>query len=74
MMDTFTNTFEKTFLDLLSRRFGTRRVSANIVYNEYIADKEHIHMNGASHSRNCFLSALADTHPLRCAQPRDGPR
>ena len=36
--------FEKDFLTLLSRRFGVRRVHSNIVYNEYIADKEHIHM------------------------------
>ncbi len=45
LMDEFSDDFEKTFLDLLSRRFGTRRVAANIVYNEYIADKEHLHMN-----------------------------
>ncbi len=37
--------FEKSFLELLSRRFGCRRVSANIVYNEYISDKLHTHMN-----------------------------
>jgi len=60
--------------DSLRGRHRNTRVPAQLVYNEYIADKEHIHMNGASHSRNCFLSALADTHPLRCAQPRDGPR
>jgi len=33
------------FLELLRRRFGTKRVGANIVYQEYIADKEHTHMN-----------------------------
>ena len=26
-------------------RFGTNRVRANTVYQEYIADKEHLHMN-----------------------------
>ncbi len=45
LMDEFTSEFEEEFLELLSRRFGTRRVAANIVYNEYIADKNHLHMN-----------------------------
>lgn len=26
-------------------RFGTKRVAANRVYQEYIADKQHLHMN-----------------------------
>ncbi|KAI9609158.1 hypothetical protein KEM48_002986 [Puccinia striiformis f. sp. tritici PST-130] len=30
---------------LLSRRWGTKRVLANMVYQEYIADKNHSHMN-----------------------------
>lgn len=37
--------FEKGFLEVLSRRFGTRQINANHVYNEYIKDKDHIHMN-----------------------------
>lgn len=45
MMDEFSNEFERTFLALLSRRYHTRRVHCNIVYNEYIQDKEHLHMN-----------------------------
>lgn len=45
ILDTFSETFEKTFISHLSRRFGTRRVAANVVYNEYIQDKEHQHMN-----------------------------
>jgi DNA/RNA-binding protein KIN17 len=44
-MDTYSSTFDKTFMELLSRRFGTRRVAANLVYNELIQDKEHTHMN-----------------------------
>lgn len=32
-------------MDLLSRRFGERRIKANYVYNEYIKDRHHIHMN-----------------------------
>ena len=33
------------FMELLRRRFNTRRVHSNIVYNEYISDREHTHMN-----------------------------
>lgn len=35
VVDEFSEEFESTFMRLLSRRFGTRRVAANVVYNEY---------------------------------------
>ncbi|KAI7905707.1 domain of Kin17 curved DNA-binding protein-domain-containing protein [Cokeromyces recurvatus] len=41
----YSQEFKKEFLNLLSRRHGTKRVLANRVYQEYIADKNHIHMN-----------------------------
>jgi DNA/RNA-binding protein KIN17 len=41
----YSSEFKKEFLSLLSRRHGTKRVLANRVYQEYIAFKEHIHMN-----------------------------
>lgn len=41
----YSKEFEQRFLKLLQRRFGTRRVRANNVYQEYIADKGHLHMN-----------------------------
>ncbi|XP_056131931.1 DNA/RNA-binding protein KIN17 [Lampris incognitus] len=44
-MDYFSEEFKGDFLELLRRRFGTKRVHNNIVYNEYISDREHIHMN-----------------------------
>ncbi|XP_077565624.1 DNA/RNA-binding protein KIN17 [Stigmatopora nigra] len=44
-MDAFSSEFKSGFLELLRRRFGTKRVHNNIVYNEYISDREHIHMN-----------------------------
>ena len=37
--------FEEGYLELLRRQFGTKRVNANNVYQEYIAFKEHLHMN-----------------------------
>ncbi|KLO08541.1 hypothetical protein SCHPADRAFT_916916 [Schizopora paradoxa] len=41
----FSSTFQSEFVTLLSRRFGTKRVQANRVYQEYIQDKQHLHMN-----------------------------
>ncbi|XP_078483035.1 DNA/RNA-binding protein KIN17-like [Ciona intestinalis] len=41
----FSSSFFKDFMQLLKTRFGTKRVHNNIVYNEYISHKEHIHMN-----------------------------
>eukprot|EP00753_Platysulcus_tardus_P010346 PLAT2589.1.p1 GENE.PLAT2589.1~~PLAT2589.1.p1 ORF type:complete len:427 (+),score=157.16 PLAT2589.1:58-1338(+) len=44
VMSEFSKAFESSFLRCLSQRFGLKRVHANIVYNQYIQDKEHIHM------------------------------
>ncbi|KAI0683259.1 domain of Kin17 curved DNA-binding protein-domain-containing protein [Cytidiella melzeri] len=41
----FSSQFQSEFVHLLSRRFGTTRVKANNVYQEYIQDKNHLHMN-----------------------------
>ena len=41
----YSGEFLKDFLYLLRTRFGTRRVPANQVYQEYIKDRDHVHMN-----------------------------
>ncbi|TFK27596.1 hypothetical protein FA15DRAFT_701799 [Coprinopsis marcescibilis] len=41
----FSSQFQSEFVSLLSRRFGTKRVLANRVYQEYIGEKSHLHMN-----------------------------
>ena len=41
----YSEDFEKEFLEVLSRRHGTKRVRASLVYNEFIAHKTHTHMN-----------------------------
>uniref|UniRef100_A0A8C7QZJ2 DNA/RNA-binding protein KIN17 n=1 Tax=Oncorhynchus mykiss TaxID=8022 RepID=A0A8C7QZJ2_ONCMY len=45
IMDNFSQEFKNDFIELIRRRFGTKRVQNNIVYNEYINDREHVHMN-----------------------------
>ncbi len=37
--------FMDGYLDTLKRRCGTKRIHANVVYQDYISDREHIHMN-----------------------------
>lgn len=44
-VDDFSKSFEKGFLDTLFHKHGTKRIPANKVYQEYIQDKEHVHMN-----------------------------
>lgn len=44
-IDQFSQDFLDDFTQLLKRRFGTKRVHANQVYQEYIADRNHLHMN-----------------------------
>lgn len=41
----FSNRFKKDFLTLLRVSHGEKKVHMNHFYQEYIADKEHIHMN-----------------------------
>lgn len=44
-MSGYSEMFEGAFLENLRRRHGTKRMRATHVYNEYIADKLHVHMN-----------------------------
>lgn len=45
VIDQFSQEFLDGFISLLSRRFGTRRIKANAVYQEYIQERHHLHMN-----------------------------
>ncbi|VEN48730.1 unnamed protein product [Callosobruchus maculatus] len=45
-IDDFSFDFAKGYMEILRRQFGTKRVNANKVYQEYIRDRDHIHMNG----------------------------
>lgn len=44
-LDEFSRDFEDGYLELLRRQFGTKRVFANKVYQDYINDRDHVHMN-----------------------------
>lgn len=44
-VDEFSQEFEKEFLEHMKTCHRTTRVQANYVYNEYIKDRHHVHMN-----------------------------
>jgi len=44
-LDDFSKEFKDGYVELLRRRYGTKRVNANQIYQEYISDKNHLHMN-----------------------------
>ena len=45
-IDGYSEEFLKEFLQLMSISHRNSRVAANVVYNEFIANKQHTHMNG----------------------------
>ncbi|XP_039144696.1 KIN17-like protein [Dioscorea cayenensis subsp. rotundata] len=45
VIDGYSEEFENAFMDNLRRSHRFSRVAATVVYNEYIADRHHIHMN-----------------------------
>jgi len=44
-LHSYSRDFEKAFNDILRRQYNEKRVQANVVYQQYISDKEHVHMN-----------------------------
>jgi DNA/RNA-binding protein KIN17 len=45
VMEGFSDEFLEEFLTLLRRAHRSSRVAATVVYNEFIADRHHVHMN-----------------------------
>ncbi|XP_027178335.1 KIN17-like protein [Coffea eugenioides] len=45
IVDGYSEEFEQAFLEHMKRSHRFSRIAATVVYNEYIADRHHIHMN-----------------------------
>ncbi|CAN0904044.1 KIN17-like protein [Linum grandiflorum] len=45
VVEGYTEEFETGFLDLMKRSHHFSRIAATVVYNEYIHDRHHVHMN-----------------------------
>lgn len=73
ILSDFSKEFEKTFLDVLSHRHGTKRIQANQVYKEYIADKHHVHMNSTQWtSLTGFIKYLGKEGRVICDETEKG--
>ena len=45
IVDGYSEEFESSFLEHMKRNHRFSRIAATVVYNEYIADRHHVHMN-----------------------------
>lgn len=44
-MDEFSREFEEGIMEIIRRKARSHRMSANVIYREYISNKSHFHMN-----------------------------
>jgi DNA/RNA-binding protein KIN17 len=73
ILDNYSREFEKCFMDLVRRRWRTKRVFANKVYNEYISDRHHVHMNATIwESLSSFVKYLGRTKQCEVDQTEKG--
>jgi len=65
--------FEGGFVTLMRRRYGTREVRANRIYNEYIQDRHHVHMNATMwESLSVFVKYLGREGIARVREDEQG--
>ncbi|CAN8068897.1 unnamed protein product [Agarophyton chilense] len=69
----FSETFRKEFLLVLRQRYGTNFVHANTVYQEYIKDRDHVHMNATKWTTlTAFIKELGKEGHCRVEDREDG--
>ncbi|CEP60745.1 Rts2p LALA0_S01e17986g [Lachancea lanzarotensis] len=62
----YTEQFEKDFLRLLRLSHGEKKIDANKFYNEFIQDRDHVHMNATKYtSLTKFILHLSKTGKIR---------
>ncbi|SCV03690.1 LAMI_0H10176g1_1 [Lachancea mirantina] len=72
-VDKFTELFEKSFLKVLRLSHGEKKIEANKFYNEFIQDKDHIHMNATKFtSLTKFIVHLGNSGKIRIHGTGDG--
>ncbi|EIE27664.1 hypothetical protein COCSUDRAFT_11364 [Coccomyxa subellipsoidea C-169] len=73
VVEGYTEEFEKTFMEHLRRSHPHSRVQAKMVYNEYIADRHHVHMNSTSWlTLTEFVKHLGKTGQCRVDETEKG--
>uniref|UniRef100_A0A914H1W1 DNA/RNA-binding protein Kin17 WH-like domain-containing protein n=1 Tax=Globodera rostochiensis TaxID=31243 RepID=A0A914H1W1_GLORO len=69
----FSREFEGNFMHILRHTFGAKRVRANDVYQEYIKDKGHVHMNSTSwHTLTGFVLYLGKSGKCKIDENEKG--
>lgn len=69
----FSRQFQYEFILLLRTRHNTQRVRANAVYNEYIQDRDHVHMNATRWvTLSGFIGTLGKAGIVRVDEDEDG--
>jgi hypothetical protein len=64
-MDEFSKEFEDGMMEIIRRKARSQRQNANQLYRDYIADKQHFHMNGESapaHTERGRRGRMASAH------------
>jgi hypothetical protein len=69
----YSRQFQAEFVTLLRTRHQTNRVRANAVYNEYIQDKHHVHMNSTRWvTLNGFVMTLGKAGTVKVDEDEKG--
>jgi len=69
----YSTQFRDDFMRLLSHRYSSKFVNANHVYNEYIQDKNHVHMNATRWSSLAgFVQTMAREGLLEAQETEGG--
>mmetsp|Transcript_14074 Transcript_14074/g.22868 ORF Transcript_14074/g.22868 Transcript_14074/m.22868 type:complete len:436 (+) Transcript_14074:95-1402(+) len=74
-LDEFSQKFEEGYVDLLSRRHQSKFVDSNTVYNEYIQERDHVHMNATRWATlSQFIKHLIENSIVRGEETERGYR
>lgn len=73
IIDQYTNEFVNGFMTLLQQKGSHNKCKANAIYQEYIADRRHVHMNATIFDTlTSFVNYLDQKQLVRTAQDEKG--
>lgn len=69
----FSREFEANFMHIFKYTFGGKRTRANVIYQEYIRDRGHVHMNATVwHTLGGFVRYLGETGKCKIDEDEKG--
>ncbi|GAB2228605.1 hypothetical protein Droror1_Dr00022725 [Drosera rotundifolia] len=73
IVDGYSEELEAAFLEHVKRSHGFSRVAATVMYNEYIADRHHVHMNSMQwKTLTEFVKYLGRTEKCKVEEAKKG--